>query len=326
MQRGERISQILVALATIALVALPVVAATFGSTYAVTLATRLLIYGMVAVSLDLIIGYGGLISFGHAAYFGLGGYTVAILAFQLAEGVPIFGYDGTNEALVAWPLAMLVSGLAALVFGALSLRTSGAYFIMITLAFAQMVYYVFVALKYYGGDDGLAMARRNTLGGARIVDPQIFYYICLGLLAAVIFLVGRFTRSRFGMVLTGARMNERRMAALGFSVMRYRLVAFVIAGMIAGLGGALWANLARFVSPDMMAWTKSGEFMVMVILGGLGSLFGPVLGAAAFILVESTLSELTEYWQVLFGPVVVLIALFAPRGLWGWLTVRRRGA
>lgn len=324
MERSGRTTQALIALIAVALVALPFVAAAFGSTYAVTLATRLIIYGMVAVSLDLILGYGGLVSFGHAAYFGLGGYTVAILAFHLSDGTPIFGFDGTNEALVAWPLAMLVSGLAALAFGALSLRTSGVYFIMITLAFAQMTFYVFVALKYYGGDDGLAMARRNTFAGNRMVDPQTFYFICLSLLAAVIFLVSRITRSRFGMVLTGARANERRMASLGYSVTRYRLAAFVIAGMIAGLGGALWANLARFVSPDMMAWTKSGEFMVMVILGGLSSLFGPVIGAAAFILVESTLSGLTEHWQVLFGPVVVLIALFAPRGLWGWLTGGRR--
>ena len=316
---------VLVVIMALGLIALPFLAKSFGSTYAITLATRVLIYGMVAVSLDLILGYGGLVSFGHAAYFGLGGYVTAMLAFHLADGVPILGFEGTNEALVAWPLAMVVSGLAALVFGALSLRTSGAYFIMITLAFAQMLYYVFVALKYYGGDDGLAMATRNRLAGERIVDPQTFYFVCLTLLGAVMLLVARITGSRFGMVLAGAKASERRMAALGFSVTRYRLAAFVIAGMIAGLAGALWANQARFVSPDMMAWTKSGEFMVMVILGGLSSIVGPVVGAAAFILIESTISGWTEHWQMVFGPIVVMIALFAPRGLWGLVRGHTRG-
>ncbi len=317
--RWKLLRSILIVAAAVALIALPFVAAMLGSTYAITLATRLLIYAMVATGLNLILGYGGLVSFGHAAYFGLGGYTVAILAFHLGEGTSILGFPGTNEALVAWPLAMVVSGLAALVFGALSLRTSGVYFIMITLAFAQMTYYVFVALKYYGGDDGLSLARRNTLGGARIVDAQTFYFVCLALLALVIGVVQRMTVSRFGMVLSGARADERRMMAIGYSPYRYRLTAFVIAGMTAGLGGALWANLARFVSPDMMAWTKSGDFLAMAILGGLTSIAGPVIGAAAFILIESTLSGLTEYWQVIFGPIVVAVALFAPRGLWGML-------
>jgi branched-chain amino acid transport system permease protein len=306
-------------LAVAGLMALPFLAQAFGSTYTITLATRLVIYAMVATSLNLLIGYGGLISFGHAAYFGLGGYTVAVLAFHFSESVPIFGFAGTNEALLAWPLAILVSGLAALVFGALSLRTSGVYFIMITLAFAQMVYFLFVALKYYGGDDGLALPRRNTLAGFRIVDPQVFYFICLFLLGLVLLIVHRITLSRFGMVLTGANANERRMRAIGHSLYGYRLTAFVLAGMIAGLAGALFANLARFVSPDMMAWTKSGEFMVMVILGGLASLAGPLIGAAVFILLEATLAGFTQHWQVIFGPIVVLIALFAPQGLWGMI-------
>jgi len=313
---------VLVAILAVALVALPFVAKAYGSTYAITLATRLVIYALVAVSLDLILGYGGLVSFGHAAYFGLGGYVVAILAFHHADGSSVLGLPGTNEALITWPLAMLVSAFAALVIGALSLRTSGAYFIMITLAFAQMLFYVFVALKYYGGDDGLAMARRSLLAGNRITDPQTFYYICLTLLAVAAYVVHRLTRSRFGMVLSGAKASERRLAALGFPILRYRLVAFVIAGAIAGLAGALFADLARFVSPDMMAWTKSGEFMVMVILGGLASVVGPIIGAAAFILVESSISGWTEHWQLVFGPVVVLIALFAPNGLWGWIKGR----
>lgn len=317
-------TRLLTVMIMLMLALVPLAAFGFGSTYAITLGTRILIYAMVAVSLDLILGYGGLISFGHAAYFGLGGYVVAILSFHLSEGAPILGFEGTNEALLSLPLAMLASGLVALVFGGLSLRTAGAYFIMITLAFAQMLFFVFVALKYYGGDDGLAMSARNRFAGYRAVDPATFYYICLALLAGVMALSARILNSRFGMVIRGAKASERRMAALGFPVYRYRLVAFIIAGMIAGLAGGLWANLARFVSPDMMAWTKSGEFMVMVILGGLSSIIGPVLGAAAFILVESTISGLTEHWQLVFGPIVVVIALFAPNGLWGLM--RGRGA
>lgn len=318
-RRGALTAGLLVLLAL-----LPVLAQAYGSTYAITLASRVVIYAIVAVSLDLILGYGGLVSFGHAAYFGLGGYVVAILSFHLAEGVPILGFEGSNEALVTLPLAMLASGLAALMFGALSLRTSGIYFIMITLAFAQMLFYIFVALKYYGGDDGLSMPRRNLFAGQRLVDPASFYYLCFGVLLAVLGVLQVITRSRFGMVLAGAKANERRMAALGFPVMRYRLAAFVIAGMIAGLGGGLWANLGRFVSPDMMAWVKSGEFMLMVILGGVSSLVGPVIGAAAFIVIESTISGLTQHWQAIFGPIVILIALYAPRGLWGGIAGERR--
>ncbi len=315
-------TRLLTALLIVSLIAVPLVAMAFGSTYAITLGTRILIYAMVAVSLDLILGYGGLVSFGHAAYFGIGGYVVAISAFHLADGSTIFGFEGSNEALLTLPLAVLASGIAALVFGALSLRTSGAYFIMITLAFAQMVFYVFVALKYYGGDDGLAMASRNRFAGFRVTDAATFYYICLGMLFVVMALVSRMLGSRFGMVIRGAKASERRMAALGFEVYRYRLVAFVVAGMIAGLAGGLWANLARFVSPDMMAWTKSGEFMVMVILGGLSSVIGPVLGAAVFILVETTISGFTQHWQLVFGPIVIAIALFAPGGLWGLMRGR----
>ena len=299
------------------LIAVPFAAPFLGGNYVVTLATRVVIFAIAASSLDLLIGRGALISFGHAAYFGLGGYVVALASFHLANDVPIFGWTGSNEALVVWPLAMLVSGLAALVIGALSLRTSGVYFIMITLAFAQMIYFVFVALKYYGGDDGLAMNSRNLFAGARITDARSFYWISLGALALCLLIQWRLVVSRFGMALRGAASNERRMAALGFSVYGYRLVAFVIAGVMAGLAGALWANLNRFVSPDMMGWVRSGEFMVMVIMGGVSSLLGPVIGAAAFLVVETALAGWTEHWQIAFGPFVLLIALFAPRGVWG---------
>ena len=306
-------------LVVIAFLAVPSIATWTGNNYLITVATRIAIYGIVAVSLDMLIGRGGLVSFGHAAYFGLGGYVVGILAFHLTDGSTIFGYEGTNEALIAWPLAMLVSGLVAAVIGALSLRTSGVQFIMITLAFAQMIYFVFVALKYYGGDDGLSLGRRNTFAGEPLVNPRFFYWIVLGALALCTLAAWRILVSRFGMVLRGAAASERRMMALGFPVYRYRLAAFVIAGVMAGLAGALWANQNRFVSPDMMSWLRSGEFMVMVILGGLSSIVGPIVGAAVFLVVESALSGWTEHWQLVFGPFVLLVALFAPRGIWGLL-------
>ncbi len=299
------------------LIAVPFAAPMLGGNYVITLATRVAIFAIAASSLDLLIGRGGLVSFGHAAYFGLGGYVVALAGFHLANDVPIFGWAGSNEALVVWPLAMLVSGFAALIIGALSLRTAGVYFIMITLAFAQMIYFLFVALKYYGGDDGLSLTSRNLFAGERITNAATFYWISLGALGLCLLIQWRLVVSRFGMALRGAASNERRMAALGFSVYGYRLVAFVIAGMMAGLAGALWANLNRFVSPDMMGWVRSGEFMVMVIMGGVSSLFGPILGAAAFLLVETALAGWTEHWQVAFGPFVLLVALFAPRGIWG---------
>ncbi len=303
----------------LAFLAVPYAATLLGSNYVITLATRVAIYAIVAVSLDMLVGRSNLVSFGHAAYFGLGGYAVAISAFHLANDVPIFGWAGTNEALIAWPLAMFVAGFGALIIGALSLRTAGVYFIMITLAFAQMLFFLFVALKYYGGDDGLSLSTRNLFAGNRITDARTFYWICLAALAICLLLSWRILNSRFGMVLRGAAASERRMAALGFPVYRYRLAAFVIAGMMAGLAGALWANQNRFVSPDMLSWVRSGEFLVMVIMGGLSSLVGPVVGAAAFLLIESYLSGWTEHWQMVFGPFVLLVAVFAPRGLWGAL-------
>ena len=305
------------------LIAVPYVAPMLGGNYVITLATRVVILAIAASSLDLLIGRGALVSFGHAAYFGLGGYVVGIAAFHLANDVPILGWAGSNEALVVWPLAMLVSGLAALIIGALSLRTTGVYFIMITLAFAQMIFFVFIALKYYGGDDGLSLTSRNLFAGERITNAQTFYWISLGALGLCLLIQWRLVVSRFGMALRGAASNERRMAALGFSVYGYRLLAFVIAGMMAGLAGALWVNLHRFVSPGLLGWVRSGEFMIIVIMGGLSSLFGPIVGAAAFLLVETALAGWTEHWQIVFGPFVLLVALFAPRGIWG--LVRGRG-
>ena len=305
---------------------LPPVALAFDEPFYISLASRILIYGLAAASLDLILGFGGMVSFGHAAFFGVGGYAVGILFAHGFEGSEFLGLiPGGDSALVVWPLAMLVSGTMALVIGAVSLRTGGVYFIMITLAFAQMLYYFFVSLQTYGGDDGLSMYGRSQLPGLDLSDDATFYYVCLALLLLFLWLGRRLMGSRFGMVIAGVRENERRMAALGFPVYRYKLACFAIAGAVAGLAGALIANHAEFVSPSLMGWTKSGEIMVMAIMGGMGTLIGPVFGAAAFLLLEEVLSGWTEHWMIVLGPMLILIVLFAKRGIYGWL-VGRGGA
>ncbi len=301
-----------------AAIALPWAAEALGQPATIGLATRILCLGIAAASLNLILGHGGMVSFGHAAYYGLGAYTVGILWEHFRLGEPIFGLiPGTNELLITLPVSMLVAGLAAAVIGALSLRTSGVQFIMITLAFAQMVFFLFVGLKAYGGDDGLLIRRRNIVPGLDLRDQDQLYWLCLGFLVAWLVLQWRIVESRFGRVLEGIRQNERRMAAIGISPYRYKLAAFVIAGMGCGLAGALTANYLRFVSPDLMAWQKSGEIMVMVILGGVGTLLGPVVGAAALVGMEYVLGGITENWQVFLGPILLAVVLWAPGGIMG---------
>jgi branched-chain amino acid transport system permease protein len=290
------------------LVALPFAAAALHQPFWVNACTRILIYALVAVSLDLIVGYGGMVSFGHAAYFAAGGYTVAVLA-----------QNGTESALIAWPTAIVVSAALAAVVGALSLRTSGIFFIMITLAFAQMVFFALIAVKAWGSNDGLPLGARSVLPGLDLRDPNVLYAVCLLLLVAFVVASAQLVESRFGIVLRGARRSERRLLALGFPTFRYKLVAFVIAGAGAGLAGALWAEYARFVSPDMASWSRSGEFLVMVILGGIGTLAGAVYGAAALVGLESLLAGFTEHWMLLLGVILLAIVLFAKRGLYGWL-------
>jgi branched-chain amino acid transport system permease protein len=299
---------------------LPAVAAGMDQPFFISLASRMLIYGLAAASLDLILGFGGMVSFGHAAFFGAGAYTVGIMFAHGFEGTDFLGLvPGSDNALVVWPLAMLVSGILALVIGAVSLRTGGVYFIMITLAFAQMIYFFFVSLESYGGDDGLSLYGRSRIPGLENSDDATFYYVCLVLLLLFLWIGRRLAASRFGMVVTGVRENERRMTALGFPVYRYKLACFAIAGSVAGLAGALIANQTEFVSPSLMHWTRSGEIMVMVIMGGIGTLFGPVFGAVAFLLLEEVLSGWTEHWMIVFGPLLILIVLFARRGVYGWL-------
>ena len=288
----------------------------FGDPALITLATRMAIYAIAAASLNFILGYGGLVSFGHAAYFGVGGYVVGILYFHFTARDEFLGIvPGTNQFLITIVAAMAVSGLAALVLGALSLRTSGLQFIMITLAFAQMLFFLFVSLKVYGGDDGLIVRRRNVLFDLNMSDDTTFYYVCVTIAGLYFAIFWRLVRSRFGLVLGGIRQNEQRLAAIGISTYRYKLVAFVIAGVGAGLAGALMANFAKFVSPDMLHWSRSGELMIMVILGGGGTLFGPALGAVILVGLETVLTGWTEHWQIILGPILILVALFTREGV-----------
>jgi branched-chain amino acid transport system permease protein len=300
----------------IAILALiPVYAAATGNTFVMSLFTRIVILAIAAVSLNLIMGFGGMVSFGHAVYLGIGGYAVGILA-----------KEGINSGLLQWPLAVAVSALFALPVGALSLRTRGVYFIMITLAFAQMVYYVAIGLDRYGGDDGMTIYKRSQFGGLiDLSNKTAFYYLCLALLLATIYIVWRLVHSRFGMVIQGARSNERRMRAIGFPTYRYKLLCFVFAGMLCGLAGVLLANHTDFISPALMHWTRSGDLIVMAVLGGMGTVFGPVIGAVALLVLEEALSGITEYWQIILGPLFLLVVLFARGGIDGLLAGVRRG-
>jgi branched-chain amino acid transport system permease protein len=291
----------------------PVYVALTGNGFALTLFTRIVILAIGAVSLNLIMGYGGMVSFGHAAYLGIGGYAVGILA-----------KEGIDSGFVQWPIAVGVSALYALVVGALSLRTRGVYFIMITLAFAQMIYYVTIGLDRYGGDDGLTIYRRSQFGGLiDLNNKTLFYYLCFALLLASIYLVSRVVNSRFGLVIRGTRSNERRMRAIGFPTYRYKLVCFVLAGALCGLAGALLANHTNFISPALMHWTRSGDLIVMVVLGGLATPFGPLIGAVVFLLLQEGLSRLTEYPDLILGPLLLLVAIYVHGGIEGLLEGRR---
>jgi len=278
--------------------------------YILSLVTRVMIVAIAALALDLLVGYGAMISFGHAAFVGLGAYTAGILASH-----------GIGDAVITLPVALAVSAAFAWLTGLVILRTRGVYFIMITLAFSQMVYFTASSLAPYGGDDGLTLAARNTvMGFAAFRDDTAFYYVVLAFLVGSFLLCRAIVASRFGRVLRGAKENPTRMETLGFEVYRYQLTAYAIAGALGGLSGYLLVNATEFVSPAYMSWQRSGELIIMLMLGGMGSLTGAILGTVAFLLSEEWLSNITEHWKVIFGPLLVLIILFFPRGLGGILS------
>jgi branched-chain amino acid transport system permease protein len=296
-------------------IAMPFVADAFGQGFYVGVLTRIMIFAIVASSLNLLIGFGGMICFGHAAFFGLGAYTVGILA-----------QAGVDSAWLAWPVAIVVAALAAWLIGLVSLRTRGVYFIMITLAFAQMVYLLFISLADYGGDDGLALTQRSAMPfGLDLTQDTTFYFVVLTLLCVVIAFLQRLVNARFGRVLQAIRENEQRSEAVGYPVFRYKLTAFVLAGAVAGLGGALIANQNGMVSPNLLFWTQSGSLMVMVIVGGVGYVYGGLIGAFVLLALEELLSSYTIYWQLPLGIALLAVVLYAPRGIAGLWARRRHG-
>jgi branched-chain amino acid transport system permease protein len=298
------------------LAAVPPLAAWLDQPFYLDLLRRVMIFAIAAISLNLILGYGGMVSFGHAAYLGIGAYAVGVL-----------GYYGIHNGWLQWGVAIGASALVALAIGSVSVRTSGIYFIMITLAFTQMLYYLGISIEEYGGDDGMRLKVRSQFSGlVDLNDPTAFYYLVLVLLALTMLLVHRLVNSRFGLALQAARSNEARTRAIGLAPYPYRLAAFTIAGAICGLAGALLVNHTAYLTPDFMNWTRSGELMFMVILGGIATASGPLLGAAAFLLLEDLLQGwsalpkwMTEHWQLYLGVILVLVVLYAKRGLAGLL-------
>ncbi len=302
-----------------ALLLLPAYAHWSGQTYHVTLVTRMMIYGIAATSLNLLVGYTGLVSLGHALFLGIGAYAVGITSFH-----------GLDNGWLQLLLAVVGTAIVGALTGLVVLRTHGMAFIMITLAFAQMFFYLGVSLKEYGGDDGMSLPGRSRLAPFNLESNIQLYYLVFGLLLAALYLSWRLVHSRFGYVLRGIKSNERRMKALGFATQRYKLAIYVVAGMVAGIAGFLLANLSNYVSPSSSAWTVSGELVVMVILGGLGTVFGGAVGALALLCIEELLSSFTEHWMAILGLLIVAIVLVAKRGIWGavlaWSSSRRRRA
>ncbi|TNC60699.1 branched-chain amino acid ABC transporter permease [Rubellimicrobium roseum] len=311
-----------------ALLALPLWGFWAEAPFMITLATRAAILALAAVGLNLALGLGGLVSLGHAAFFGVGGYAAGILALHAQSFTPMMTWpitiQGTTSMPLIWLVAVVASALAALGIGALSLRTSGVYFIMITLAFGQMLYYFAVALPAYGGEDGVSIYVRNAFPGLNTLRPLPFFAICYVLLGLALLLSWRISVSPFGLALSAARQSEARVRTVGIEPYRLRLVAFVISGAITGLAGALFADLNRFVSPAMLSWHLSGEFIVLVVLGGVGRLLGPVVGAGLFVFLEHWLGGVSDHWMIFLGAALLLVVLFARGGLIGGLTAGSR--
>ncbi len=292
---------------------IPPITAALDAEFYMGLAARMMIFAIAAVSLDLLLGYGGMVSFGHAAYLGTGSYAVAILAF----------YE-INNGFLQLAVAIGASALVALVIGFICLRTRGVYFIMITLALTQMLYFLGISLEEYGGDDGINTDRSEFFEWFDLGDDTNLYYLILFFLVICVWFTWRLINSRFGRVIRGSQSNDDRMQAIGFPTFRYKLTAFVIAGVICGIAGFLLANLTEFVTPEYMHWFRSGEIMIMVLVGGMGTVFGPVFGTIAYLLFEEVISDITEHWMIIFGPLLLILVLFAKQGIWGMLPGRER--
>lgn len=310
------------------LLAVPIWANTIDEPFIITLATRAAIFALAGIGLNIALGQGGLVSLGHACFFGLGGYAMGVLASHAQTYTPImewpFLIEGSKSMPIIWMTAIVISGIAALLIGALSLRTTGVYFIMITLAFGQMFYYFAISWPAYGGDDGLPIYLRNEFPGLNTLDPFQFFLIVYVLLIVIIVLAASLSRSSFGLALNAARQSPERAQAVGISPYRLRLLVFVLSGMVTGLAGALFADLNRFVSPSMFSWQTSGEIMIFIILGGVARLCGPVVGAVVFITLEHLLGGVSEYWHVYLGLLLLMIVLFARGGIIGMLLGRER--
>ncbi len=303
----------------------PVLALVAGEPFYVTLATRIAILALAAVGLNIALGLGGLVSFGHAAFFGVGGYAAGILAVHAFNMEPIVaGIPGTKLMPVIWLVAALASIVVALPIGAISLRTSGVYFIMITLAFAQMVYYFAISWPAYGGEDGLSFYVRNGFPGLDTLQPLPFLAICYALLALALLFFHLLRHARYGAALEAARQNDLRLASVGIGPFPIRLTAFVLSAAITGIAGALFADLNRFVSPAMLSWQMSGELIVLIVLGGVGRLFGPVAGALLYVMLEFALGGVTERWQFFLGLILLGVVVFARGGLIGLFAGRLR--
>jgi branched-chain amino acid transport system permease protein len=307
-----------------ALLALPFATQALGYPFYTTLATRMAVLALAAVGLNIALGLGGLVSFGHAAFFGIGGYAAGIVATHAMNAEPLLGMNLPASMPLVWLLAALAAALVAAITGAISLRTSGVYFIMITLAFAQMVFYFAVSWKAYGGEDGLSIALRNGFPGLNTAVPRDLFLIAFGLLLAGLLIFWRIRVSRFGAALQAARQNELRVAAVGIEPFPIRLVAFALSAMITAVAGAMFAELNRFASPSMLAWPMSGELIVLIILGGTGRLAGPVAGAMLYVMLEYWLGSITERWQFFLGLILLGVVLFARGGIVGLIAGKGR--
>ena len=315
------------------ILAIPFVMDAIGEPFMTNTFTRIMIYALAAVSLDFILGYGGMVSLGHAVFFGIGGYVMGILSYHHYDGTPIFGFTSSESILYAILFAIVISGIFALITGMMILRTKGAYFIMITLAFAQLVYYLSISVTKYGADEGLILYGRGSLFGLDLYNDKVFYYLCAFILMVFVCIYGVIAKSKFGLMLRGSMINDARLTSLGGNPYAYKLTAYVLSSMGASVAGVLLANMNEFISPDALHWIISGDLMIMVILGGVGTLYGAILGAFIFIgfeqmfpflLAEFGFKNISHYWRLLFAPLLIAIVLYSNRGIIGIYKNRKK--